>query len=568
MNQKIYKFKTELNRVFDDNLHTKQWHNIVDYVIIGFIVLSTVEVFLTTFDAINEKYESLLHVIDWVTQIFFTIEVTLRIWNADMLDQKYKGIWGRIRYCFSFYGLIDFLSTYPFYLSFFMPVPYMALKILRVARLFRIFRYMHSFKMLTSALESKKSELWVSMQFLIIISIILSFILFFVEHEAQPEAYSNGWYSLIWPFMQYVQDPGGFGVYPPITPIGQVISFIVGLLGIAMFAVPAGLIGSGFTEVMEEEKQREKVQNNINRIRHSFKFIKDMHNTNLFYVANYQALDTIKTRKFLTREDIMEAVESSDCFHLFNLAFSVNKEDNPLDRIVVVNYVKNRPYGCCIDRKSKITIVCTTGFTEPICSWFGYHIAKIGGFNFISKEIESDPDNPMTHYNPAYPNTCPNFQLFLDDLNALCEDGWAILPLEASGPRSRPSQLHFCYNSEKGNEKYGEPDSFLKDFVIFENMYQELTATVGELYNLQTDKNTYYVVNSKTNLARLMKAKNTFTLRLEAYTFIQNENRLALAKTIADVFNKYFEPGVEKKLPPEMLQRPTGHDFGMQDYVD
>jgi hypothetical protein len=56
MNPKILKFKQELNRVFDDNLHTKQWHNYVDYAIIGFIVLSTIEVFLSTYDSIVERY--------------------------------------------------------------------------------------------------------------------------------------------------------------------------------------------------------------------------------------------------------------------------------------------------------------------------------------------------------------------------------------------------------------------------------------------------------------------------------------------------------------------------------
>jgi hypothetical protein len=53
---KIQSFKQELARVFDDNLHTKQWHNYVDYAIIGLIILSTVEVFLSTYDGIVEKY--------------------------------------------------------------------------------------------------------------------------------------------------------------------------------------------------------------------------------------------------------------------------------------------------------------------------------------------------------------------------------------------------------------------------------------------------------------------------------------------------------------------------------
>ena len=564
----IKDFKQELNCVFDDNLHTKQWHNIIDWTIIGFIILSTVEVFLTTFNGFSERHQTLLNVVDWITQIFFTIEVTLRIWNADMLDSKYKGIKGRLRYCLSFYGFIDFISTYPFFINLIVPIPYTLFKALRVARLLRIFRYMPSFHLLSNALKSKKDELVVSMQFLVIVTLILSFILFFVEHAVQPDVYDNGWTPILWSFMQYIGDPGGFAEYPPITVVGRIIACVVGILGIAIFAVPAGLIGSGFTEVMEEEKHDAKIKENIERIRRSFKFVQDQHFTKLFYVSNYYPIDNIITRKFIPHDDIIEAVEKSDCLKLCNLAFTINKQDNPLDRIVIVNYVKNKPYGCYINRNSKVTIVCTTGFTEPICSWFGYHIAKLGGFNFISKEIEVNPDDPHTYYNPPYPNDCPNFQMFLDDVNALCEGGWAILPLEAAGPRSRPHQLHFCFNTEKENEEYNDPNSFLKDYDTFEKMYQDMTAVVDSLYGLHTDKNKYYKVSEKTNIARLLKAENTFTLRVEAYTYIQNESRLALVKTIAEIFNKHFESGVEKPIPPEMLKRPKGHDFGMQDYVD
>ena len=88
---KIQQFKRELNRVFDDNLHTKQWHNVVDYIIIGLILLSTLEVFLSTYDGIVELYCTWLKVVDYFTTIFFTIEVSLRIWCADLLDYKYKG---------------------------------------------------------------------------------------------------------------------------------------------------------------------------------------------------------------------------------------------------------------------------------------------------------------------------------------------------------------------------------------------------------------------------------------------------------------------------------------------
>lgn len=68
-------FKMSLARVFDDNLRTKQWQNVVDYIIIGLIVVSTIEVFLSTYENIVEKYGHILKIIDWFTTIFFTIEL-------------------------------------------------------------------------------------------------------------------------------------------------------------------------------------------------------------------------------------------------------------------------------------------------------------------------------------------------------------------------------------------------------------------------------------------------------------------------------------------------------------
>ena len=163
--KRLDKFKHQLVYVFDDNLHTKIWHNIADWTIIALILISSLEVFLSTFEGVSSKYGSILHFIDIFTTIVFTVEVTLRIWVADLLDSRYKGVWGRVRYCFSFYGLIDILSTYPFYLSFFIKLPIGALKVLRTARLFRIFRYMKSFRILGQAVASKKQELTISYSF-------------------------------------------------------------------------------------------------------------------------------------------------------------------------------------------------------------------------------------------------------------------------------------------------------------------------------------------------------------------------------------------------------------------
>ena len=563
------KLKHELSRVFDDNLHTKQWHNFVDYAIIALIIISTLEVFASTYDVVVERYGKILHIIDYTTTIIFTIEVLLRIWCADMLDKKYKGFWGRVRYCFSFYGIIDILATFPFYLNFFFSVPYVMLKALRIARLLRIFRYVKAFNILSRAISSKKDEMWVSVQFLAIITLILSFILFFVEHEVQPDVYDNGWKSVVWAFAQYIGDPGNFANTPPVTLVGRLIACVIGILGIAIFAVPAGLIGSGFSDIMAKDAEAAKLKNDIERIIHSFKFEKDQHFTQLFAVPRYKDLNTIVTRQFLTTEDIIKAVEASDCLHLYNMANAMNAEDNPVDRIVVFNYKRNTPYGCCIDRGSKVTIVFTSGNIESCTSWFAYHIAKLGGFNFISKEEDTDPNNPTSYYTIPHDPKCKHLPLFLEDLNRLTarQGSWAIPILGASGPRSRPHQFHFCYNTKKRDASYDDPQSKITDYATFDRLYTHLSETLERDFNYKCDKNEYYIVG-KQNIAHHINADNIFTLRVECFVWLSDFRRMATIKALADGINAIIEPEVEKQLPPEMVTRVEGHDFGMQDYVD
>ena len=80
-------FKKQLARVFDNDLRTKQWENYVDYAIIGLIIVSTLSVFISTFD-VSPQCERVLTIIDLITVIAFTIEVSLRIWAADEISPK------------------------------------------------------------------------------------------------------------------------------------------------------------------------------------------------------------------------------------------------------------------------------------------------------------------------------------------------------------------------------------------------------------------------------------------------------------------------------------------------
>ena len=546
---KITHFKTELNRVFDDDLRTKQWHNYVDYAIIGLIVLSTIEVFLSTYDGIVARYGKWLHFIDYFTTIFFTIEVTLRIWCADLMDEKYKGFWGRIRYCFSFYGLIDILSTYPFYLNFFIKVPYVAMKALRIARLLRIFRYMKAFNILSRAIRSKKQEMVVSLQFLAIVTLILSFILFFVEHAVQPEVYDNGWTSVVWAFAQYIGDPGGFAETPPITLTGRIIACIIGVLGIAIFAVPAGLIGSAFTEVMEEDAKEEELKENSYRI-NEFMLVKSIKREGIFWPAKNISVGDLKLELGLSDAEIIKAVHSSENLRLKNLAAALGDNGPKTDMVVVNQFHVNNGYGCHIDRGSSVTIVNPLGRGDNGLSFFDWHIAQVGGFNYVANELfsrtHSDPDKRCNFYLATEESEAEQpFQDFIDDITrGKGKNDWIIVLAGEQVVKNSPYDFHFELGGERGEKSFAFEGCIPWDSVKVEQLYNDFSETLEKKLQMKTDMHEIQPKVGQQNIARYLKTKteaNVLLLTVSYDLMVFDKNVYTAIMTVAEVLNRNLE---------------------------
>lgn len=558
----IHEFKKNLARVFDDKLNTRQWGNVVDYIIIGFILLSTIEIFLATFEGVVEKYGVWLRCVDIVTTAFFTIEVTLRIWCADLLDDRYKGFWGRIRYCFSFYGLIDVLATYPFYLHFFFPFSYTSLKALRIMRLLRIFRFMRSFRLLRNAVNSKRNEMFVSLQFLCIVTVILSFILYFLEHEAQPEVYVNGVDSVVWAFAQYIGDPGGFAENPPINFWGRIIACIVGILGIAIFAVPAGLIGAGFTESYEEEVHTEACRKNAAKIYTTFERKLDRY-SGYQIVPKFQSIVDIQYQMGLKTDDILDAVAATDNLRLINLASTRPLEEKAEDKLAVECFLKNRSYGCCIDRGSKVTIVAPSAFSEVVMGSFAFYIAKFGGFNFISKEVGTI--RPYKSFYLLSGEQMEGLDDYMADLQRLAptKDHWIITILAASGAQepALPTQFHFGFGGKKGDESFGAEDLLVNDVDTAQKLYNDFAHTMEEKYQLYSDCQRYHnSSNPKIYIHHLIVRPNAIIIRTAWSVACWDARSFCIAQSMAEVFNKHLEADKNKELPADLKVKGIGYD--------
>lgn len=539
-------FKKQLARVFDNDLSTKQWENYVDYAIIGLILISTIEVFLSTYDGIVEKYGKLLHFIDYFTTICFTIEVSLRIWAADQIAPKYKGFWGRVRYCFSFYGLIDILSTFPFYVNLFVQIPYVALKVLRIARLLRIFRYVKAFNILSRAIKAKREEMVVSLQFLAIVTLILSFILFFVEHNAQPEVYDNGWKSVVWSFAQYIGDPGAFADTPPITLIGRLIACVIGVLGIAIFAVPAGLIGSAFTEVMDEDSITEEQIMNSHRI-NEFMLVKSIKRAGVFFPAKNMSIGDLQLELGLTDAEIIKAVSNSKNLRLKNLANAISSGPKA-DMIVVNQFYVNTLYGSNIDRGSSVTIVNPLGRGDNGLSFFDWHIAQLGGFNYVANELfsrtHSDVDYRCNFYTVDEPNN-PSFKAFIDDITyGKGKNDWIIVIAGEQIVKNSLYDFHFELGGDRGETSFDFDDCIPWNRSLAKQLYEDFSKTIEETVQLKTDLHTVQPKVAEKNLARYLKTQteaNVLLLTTSYDLMVFKKNVYEAIMNVAKVLSRNLE---------------------------
>lgn len=560
--------KQQLARIFDDNLRTKQWQNVVDWVIIGLIIVSTVEVFLSTFDTIAEGYGSWLKAVDLFTTIFFTIEVSLRIWCADMLDPKYKGFGGRVRYCFTFYGLIDVLSTYTFYIAFLLPIPYAVLKGLRIMRLMRVFRYLKAFRILSKAISSKSRELLMSLQFLTIVTLILSFILYFVEHEVQPEVYENGWKSVIWAFAQYIGDPGGFADMPPMTLAGQIIACLVGVLGIAIFAVPAGLIGSGFSEVMEEEQKEKELKDNAAAI-NEMMVLKSITREGLYWPAKNISFGDLTLKLNLTEEEIIKSVAASKNLRIKNLSAAVL--DGPKNDMMIVNqFYVNEEYGSHVERGSSVTIVNPVGVGDNGLSFFDWHIAQLGGFNFVANEVFSmqhhDRTKRYTFYT-ADDNTQSNatFQRFAKHiLDGRGKGDWIIVIAGEQRVKNK-THLHFEFGGETGEERFDFEGGIAPDRSMVKTLFEDMGTTLKQKADLTIDAHKLQPKLPSNCLARYLQARteaNVLMLTVSYKLMVFDKEVHSAIVNIADVLNRNLENkkpvGLHKE---EYLVRPISSDY-------
>ena len=164
----------------------------------------------------------------------------------------------RLRYLFSFYGIIDFVAIIPFMVIYvYKETPHVHLVVLAyVLIIFKLIRYSRSFQMIGTVLRTVREELVTAYTACGIMLGFSGILMYYIERYAQPEAFENIGDGFWWAIVAFTTV--GYGDIYPITPLGRLLSSIISLIGIAMIAIPTGIISSAFMSMLIEKKQKEK----------------------------------------------------------------------------------------------------------------------------------------------------------------------------------------------------------------------------------------------------------------------------------------------------------------------
>ncbi len=236
---------------------------IFDLAIIALIIANTVMVIAETFN-LPKNVLSAINVFEVISVAVFTVEYLLRVWTADLLYPEANAVKARFKYIFSFMALIDLLAILPFYLPLIFPIDLRILRIMRVVRLFRIFkinRYTKALRLIALVFKNKAAQLVSSVFVVGLLLIIASVLMYNIETEAQPDAFSNAFETMWWAVSTLTTV--GYGDVYPITAAGKVLSTIIAFLGIGLVAVPTGIITAGFTEIVGKEEQAKKSEEKL-----------------------------------------------------------------------------------------------------------------------------------------------------------------------------------------------------------------------------------------------------------------------------------------------------------------
>lgn len=238
----IYEADTPVGKLFDVSL-------------LILIIVSLILVMLESIPELGPAYEWQFITAEWVITILFTIEYILRIISVNKPS----------KYIFSFYGIVDLLSTIPLYLTFFFGgihvlIAFRSLRLLRVFRILKFTRYIGESNKLGKAIKASAPKISVFLFTVMVIAIIFGTLMYLVE--GPENEFDSIPKSIYWCIVTLTTV--GFGDIFPVTPLGQFLAMIIMIMGYGIIAVPTGIVSAEYAQDIKKKELEKKLRESPN----------------------------------------------------------------------------------------------------------------------------------------------------------------------------------------------------------------------------------------------------------------------------------------------------------------
>lgn len=253
------RLKRRVYTILDEHLEGDVPGTLVNFFIVSIIILNVLALILESEPWLYAAYGQWFDYFEIFSVAVFSVEYLLRLWVCTE-DKKFaRPIAGRLRYIVTFMAIVDLLAVLPFYMIGLMGGYSRVLRLFRLFRLFRMLklvRYSNALDTMSRVLRNKREEIIITMLVLTMVIIVSSTVMYYAEHEAQPDKFPSILSAMWWAIITLATV--GYGDVYPVTGLGRAFGALTALFGVALFALPAGLIGAGFME--EIDRQREEAE--------------------------------------------------------------------------------------------------------------------------------------------------------------------------------------------------------------------------------------------------------------------------------------------------------------------
>ena len=248
-------FRQKMHALVFPSDHGGALHDLFDLFIAFWVVISVIAVVLESVQSISYILHLEFIILDMVAVMIFTLEYCMRIYCCVEEPGFKRALSGRLKQAKTFSSVIDLLAIAPFFLEALLHhlLDLRFLRVFRLLRLLKLTRYTNATATLTKVIVREWPVMGASAFIMLLLVVLTASLGYLFEHDAQPEKFENIPQSIYWAVITLASV--GYGDISPVTPAGRIMTILLALMGIGIFALPAALLGSAFTDQLQKERE-------------------------------------------------------------------------------------------------------------------------------------------------------------------------------------------------------------------------------------------------------------------------------------------------------------------------